>query len=540
METIVSEEPHDSTASAKNVHTVTEDHADGAIDEEMRKALASLDLNPRRRRWPLLLAGLAVGVAGTLAMVAWLDRNDDDGSVAVEDLVETATAPVETRDLLEEVDWAATLGFGESVSLLSPIDGTVTAGVTIGDGYTRGDTIAVIDDQPVALFYGDQPFFRDLTIGDSGPDVELLESNLVQLGYDTDVTVTVDQDFTANTALMIERWQSDLGLEETGGFSVGAAVVAHGAVVVASGAETGTAIRTGDVIAAVDVAQIVRTVVNPVAGVLDNVASAGTPVAFGSILFTIDEQPIVALVDPDRIGSLLSTVGSSAESLEIALAAEGFDPDGEMTIDGVITDATRAAVGRWQAANGLPVTEVADPTGYITVAPGLVVEGPLILPTTAVVAGRPVLGLTAQTMSVALTVAATDADEFVLGGPVTVESADGSLLDAVVGNIGTIVTPAATADGDDTIEIVVLLTETDVVPVAGPVTVRTISSRIDGALVVPTRALVSLVEGGFAVEKLTNDDATVLVQVEIGTFDDGVVEVESSQLEVGDLLVVPS
>ena len=60
-----------------------------------------------------------------------------------------------------------------------------------------------------------------------------------------------------------------------------------------------------------------------------------------------------------------------------------------------------------------------------------------------------------------------------------------------------------------------------------------------GATVAPTRALVTLAEGGFALEKVQADGTTVLVAVETGAFDDGVVEIESSQLQPGDEVVVP-
>jgi hypothetical protein len=57
---------------------------------------------------------------------------------------------------------------------------------------------------------------------------------------------------------------------------------------------------------------------------------------------------------------------------------------------------------------------------------------------------------------------------------------------------------------------------------------------------VPTRALVSLSEGGFAVEVRTPDGSTRLVGVELGVFDDGVVEVIAGDVTPGDDVVVPT
>ncbi len=59
------------------------------------------------------------------------------------------------------------------------------------------------------------------------------------------------------------------------------------------------------------------------------------------------------------------------------------------------------------------------------------------------------------------------------------------------------------------------------------------------AVVVPTRALVALEEGGFAVQKATVSGDMELVGVEIGTFDDGLVQITAGDLVPGDQVVVP-
>ncbi|MFT5026751.1 MAG: hypothetical protein ACI9CV_001512, partial [Ilumatobacter sp.] len=50
----------------------------------------------------------------------------------------------------------------------------------------------------------------------------------------------------------------------------------------------------------------------------------------------------------------------------------------------------------------------------------------------------------------------------------------------------------------------------------------------------------SLSEGGFAVEVRTPDGSTRLVGVELGVFDDGVVEVIAGDVTPGDDVVVPT
>ena len=84
-----------------------------------------------------------------------------------------------------------------------------------------------------------------------------------------------------------------------------------------------------------------------------------------------------------------------------------------------------------------------------------------------------------------------------------------------------------------------MLSSADQELLVGPVTVLSIGEAIEGATVIPTRALVTLAEGGFAVEKVGDDGSTALVGVELGTFDDGVVEVVEGDLAPGDDVVVP-
>ena len=135
--------------------------------------------------------------------------------------------------------------------------------------------------------------------------------------------------------------------------------------------------------------------------------------------------------------------------------------------------------------------------------------------------------------------AITEIDEFEVGDVVTVEQVDETTFGATVSDIAD-TTTAGVDGGDPTVLVSFEVTDPPEAFVSGSVTVTTESSRIDGATVVPTRALITLREGGFAVEKSNSDGTTALVAVELGTFDDGVVEITSGDLAPGDLIVVPS
>ncbi|MGH1490619.1 MAG: hypothetical protein ACRBK7_14715, partial [Acidimicrobiales bacterium] len=131
------------------------------------------------------------------------------------------------------------------------------------------------------------------------------------------------------------------------------------------------------------------------------------------------------------------------------------------------------------------------------------------------------------------------ADEFELGQQVNIELADETQVDGIVSAISSIIQPA-NPQNSPTVEVSFeLLTEPGQDVVEGAVTITSFGEEIRGAVVVPTRALVTLAEGGFAVEKVLGDGSTQLIGIELGAFDDGVVEVVSGDLAPGDEVVVP-
>lgn len=496
----------------------------------------------RRRRWPALALGLAVGAAGTYGVMRYADGSTGAEEATADEAVEVATAPVELRDLLEEVEWAGTLQYGEPVSISgaggTAGSGTVTGTTPLGTNIGRGDVVAMVDGEPVVAFYGQRPLWRELREGVEGADVLLLETNLVALGYDQDVTVSVDEEFTANTELMVERWQEDLGMTVTGTVATSDIVVLPGPGVLTAEAEIGSSVAAG--LGTVSAERSVTDITSRIEGVVADVAQAGTEVHHGTVLFTVDAVPVVAVGQTQTgedpvLGELTSATFTDLE-LETALAAEGYDPDLEMTVDGVVTDATAAAITRWQEATGLPVTGVAVPAYYQPVTGGHTVDGDRS--ETEISAQRPVLSTSASELRVEVAVGVTDADEFTEGQTVAITLADENEVAGVVLDVGPVTRANQQADPTVTITIEVIA-DADTELVEGNVTVTTISEAIEGATAVPTRGLISLAEGGFAVEVVNGDGTTTLVGVEIGAFDDGYVEITEGNVPLGAEIVVP-
>jgi len=182
------------------------------------------------------LAGLALAVT-VAATAAWTAarRGSDDGQGDQRAALRTSTAAVVRRDLNAQEAVAGTLGYGDTRTILAGRQGTVTGLAAEGRVLRRGQNLYRVDNRPVPLFYGSIPWWRTLSNSvDNGPDVAQLERNLAALGHDPDQEMTVDQDFTAATRAAVKRWQEALGLEQTGTFEPGDAVVASGPVRVGS------------------------------------------------------------------------------------------------------------------------------------------------------------------------------------------------------------------------------------------------------------------------------------------------------------------
>ena len=136
-------------------------------------------------RRTVVLAGI-VALAG-IGTGWWLIGRDPDTTAATNDTAPLTTAEVTQRDLVIYDETTATLGFTTSVTVSSPVAGTVTSIIGAGDHVDPGTVVATIDGAPVVAMLGDVPSYRDLsTSSTDGIDVRQLESNLVLLGFDPD------------------------------------------------------------------------------------------------------------------------------------------------------------------------------------------------------------------------------------------------------------------------------------------------------------------------------------------------------------------
>jgi peptidoglycan hydrolase-like protein with peptidoglycan-binding domain len=168
---------------------------------------------PRRRRRGLVWLTLAAVLVAAAGFGTWRWTSDASTETSRDATGPVATATVERGTLSATDTWEGTLDHGAPFTVKASGNGTLTRLVAQGQTVERGSELYRLNEQPVILLSGVVPMYRDLRPGDSGIDVEQLERNLAELGYDG---FTVDVDYTSSTAEAVRAWQADIGADQTG------------------------------------------------------------------------------------------------------------------------------------------------------------------------------------------------------------------------------------------------------------------------------------------------------------------------------------
>lgn len=489
---------------------------------------------------------VAIGATVGVAVVTWVvlaTQNDGSAALNAEPL---NTTTVERVDLVVTDVLDGTLGYGEADQLVfrtsddgvgtveSVQSGTITWIPQEGSTIAFGSPLFEIDAQPVILLEGDIPAYRVFNSRmTDGPDVELLERALVDLGFDPDGAVTVDEDFTSATADAIERMQAAVGGQATGTLGLGAVVFNETPVYVSDlGVEVGDAVNSRTTIYSTSHVQ---------GGTVTAIASDGSIVQQGGTIVELDGHPTVLITGLVPVTRALTrgVEGLDVEQLQMALVELGFASDDADSVSGVYDTATMGAVASWQQSIG------AVPDGVVNVGDIVVSPQPVRVGETLVAVGDPIgSGTPIMTTSVSETVIevqlSTDDQELVaIGDAVSVELPSGVVVDAEVTDIGSVV--LATQQGATYFDMEVTLHDPSAAQGLdqAPVDVILVSDRADAVLAIPVTGLLALAEGGYAVEVLGGDGSTYLVAVDPGLFADGFVAVVGDGLESGMEVVVP-
>ena len=179
-----------------------------------------------KRRAPGL--GTIIALACVAAIVAFvvvdpfelLNQPDEEAAADVVFVRGTTSVAVQNLESTFEADSGEIVFVGET-TITDPQNGVVSSILPTESAVGPGDVLYVRDDQPVVLLPGAVPAWRTMTVDDVGVDVAQLEAALLGLGYGTEAEFTVDDTFTTATAAIVERWQADLGVDETGSVALG-------------------------------------------------------------------------------------------------------------------------------------------------------------------------------------------------------------------------------------------------------------------------------------------------------------------------------
>ncbi|RJL30157.1 HlyD family efflux transporter periplasmic adaptor subunit [Bailinhaonella thermotolerans] len=192
----------------------------------------------------MLIGGLAAAALIAGGGIAFAALGDPGEAPASTKAAAGSTAPVTRGDLVDTRSVSGTLTYTAERGITTGAAGTVTAVPKPGSIVRQGRPLLKVDRKPVVLLYGELPLYRELRQGVSkGPDVRQLETALKALGYGEGMTV--DKEFTWQTARAVREWQKRNGLERTGAVDSAQAVFLPGPVRVAE-----PKVATGDRLAA--------------------------------------------------------------------------------------------------------------------------------------------------------------------------------------------------------------------------------------------------------------------------------------------------
>ena len=277
-------------------------------------------------------------------------------------------------------------------------------------------------------------------------------------------------------------------------------------------------------------------------GTLTATVAEGAEVNQGSVLYRVDNRPVVLLLGvlPTwRSLSDQSDDGPDILQLEQALVALGYDPDSTVTIDEAFSSRTEEMVERWQEDVGTEVDGIVDLGEVVFLSDPVRISEQLLAVGGSVRDGDAVLATSSSVILVTTSLPTQNQGDLTEGQAVTVVLPGDVAVSASVVRVGS--TAVVGADGQATFEVSVALDDED--SASGldqvPVEIEYVSSSVEGVMAVPVTALLALAEGGYAVELVEEAGSTRLVAVEPGFFTDELVEVTSPDLQIGDRVVVP-
>jgi hypothetical protein len=210
--------------------------------------------------------------------------------------------------------------------------------------------------------------------------------------------------------------------------------------------------------------------------------------------------------------------------------------------DAVFTQSLKAAVKRWQAAEG-----VRPATGTVTLGDILVLSGAVRVGSATAQLGDDATGnlmaISDEAKAVSVEIDASRADDLRAGQKVQVTLPDSSVSSGTVSSISSIV-QAGSADGGDPssdgpkVQVIVAVDKASAIRSisSADVDVRFTGTTAHNVLAVPVGALLALRGGGYGVQI----SGGALTAVQVGLFADGMVQVTGAGITAGTRVVTTS
>jgi peptidoglycan hydrolase-like protein with peptidoglycan-binding domain len=190
------------------------------------------------------VAAVTLGVAAAVVVGTIVATGGGQHEVAGSPRTAAGAATIERRNLVTSEAETGTISYADPSTVANRLQGTLTWVPAVGRMVDPGQKLFAVDNFPVILMNGTTPAYRTLDSSDSaGPDVQQLNANLIELGFDPDGIVDDDEWQPATTA-GVEDLQEANGEPQTGSLTLGTIVFLRGAQRVAG--EAGGATTTSD------------------------------------------------------------------------------------------------------------------------------------------------------------------------------------------------------------------------------------------------------------------------------------------------------
>jgi hypothetical protein len=292
------------------------------------------------------------------------------------------------------------------------------------------------------------------------------------------------------------------------------------------------------------------SVLNQAAGVYTRLPEAGQVVRRGQVLYQVNGDPVVLLYGSVPAYRSLSEgiAGADVRQLNANLVALGYATSPELDpASDYFSAETAYALELYQ--DHLGITE----TGSLALGQAVFLSAAARVTTISAQLGAqagpgsPVLQATSTKRQVSIALDASEQSYVQDGDKVSITLPDNQATLGMVSYVGTVATTPPSSGGTSSAPVITVdVTPSD--PAAtghldqAPVQVSITTATVSGVLIVGVDALVSLADGGYAVEVVEPGGTHKLVAVTLGLFDDaaGAVQVSGTGLHAGQHVVVPA